>query len=65
MGIIASAMKPAKPQHREVARKVVELLPNGYGEAFFADPAIPIENAERFDLKTAIKLISSPCRING
>ena len=65
MGIVTSAMKPAKPQHRELVRKIVESLPDGYGEAFFADPAIPIENAERFDLKTAIKLISSPCRING
>jgi hypothetical protein len=57
--------KPAEPRHRDIAERFFGSLLDGFGETFFLDPAILIEDSERFDLKTVAKLMGSPCRING
>ena len=65
MGFFKGMTKPAEPRHRDLAERFFDLLPDGFGETFFLDPAIPIEKSERFDLKTVAKLMGSPCRLNA
>jgi hypothetical protein len=48
----------------QLAKRLVEQLPDGIGEVYLVDQAVPFQDSERLDLKTAIKLAMNPCRID-
>ena len=47
-----------------VAKRLVDDLKDGQGEAYLLDPTIPMRNTRPVDLKNALKLAMNPCRID-
>ncbi|MBI4298731.1 MAG: hypothetical protein HY666_03125 [Chloroflexi bacterium] len=47
-----------------LAKRLIAELPDGIGEVYLMDPAVPLQESERLDLKTALKLAINPCRID-
>ena len=54
----------ADEDKQRVATRLLERLPDGVGEVYLLDQAVPVEDSQRLDLKTAIKLLMSPCRLD-
>ena len=65
MVLISSLIKSSSNRELEGLRqRLIEEIPDGIGEVFLLDAALSFEEAQKVDLKTAIRLASNPCRLD-
>ena len=62
--MIGAAFRDPDGEAAQWAKRFVEELEDGVGEVYLVDQAIPLRDSKPIDLKTAIKLALSPCRID-
>lgn len=63
--LIAGLLRPHDDERlKDLVSRFVRAMPEGVGEVYLLDQAVSLEQSERVDLKTAIKLSTSLCRID-
>ena len=64
VSMIGATIRDPGGETAQLAKRLVEELEDGVGEVYLVDQAVPFQDSESIDLKTAIKLALSPCRID-
>ena len=64
LAMLLSGLIKGEAENEDIAARLINELPDGLGETYLLDPGFPFGEAQKVDLKTAIRLAGSRFRLD-